>query len=64
MEWQWKAQPEEIAGALVKLKTLLTVNDISPENKKLFVEVTRPIYKQFEPSIGKDFLDLAVKELG
>jgi C4-dicarboxylate-binding protein DctP len=64
MEWQWKAQPENIAEALVKLKTLLAVNDISPENKKLFVEVTRPIYKQFEPSIGKDFLDLAVKELG
>ena len=36
----------------------------SPESKKLFVEITRPIYKQFEPSIGKDFLDLAVKELG
>jgi C4-dicarboxylate-binding protein DctP len=64
MDWQWKAQPEEIAGALVKLKTLLAVNDISPENKKLFVEVTRPIYKQFEPSIGKEFLELAVKELG
>ena len=64
MEWQWKAQPENIAEALVKLKTLIAVNDITPENKKLFVEITRPIYKQFEPSIGKDFLDLAVKELG
>jgi tripartite ATP-independent transporter DctP family solute receptor len=64
MDWQWKAQPEEIATALAKLKTLMAVNDISPENKKLFVEATRPIYKQFEPSIGKDFLDLAVKELG
>ncbi len=63
MDWQWKAQPEEIAGALVKLKTVMTVNDITPENKKLFVDVTRPVYKQFEASIGKDFLDLAVKEL-
>jgi len=63
MDWQWKAQPEEIAGALVKLKTVMTVNDITPENKKLFVEVTRPVYKQFESSIGKDFLDLAIKEL-
>ena len=63
MDWQWKAQPEEIAGALVKLKTLMTVNDITPENKKLFVDVTRPVYKQFESTIGKDFLDLAVKEL-
>jgi tripartite ATP-independent transporter DctP family solute receptor len=63
MDWQWKAQPEEIATALAKLKTLMTVNDISPENKKLFVDITRPIYKQFEPSIGKEFLELAVKEL-
>ena len=63
MEWQWKRQPEEIAGALAKLKTLMTVNDITPENKKLFVEATRPVYKQFEASIGKDFLDLAIKEL-
>ena len=36
------------------------VNEITPENKKLFIEVTRPVYKQFEPSIGKDFLDLAI----
>ena len=63
MDWQWKAQPVEIATALAKLKTLMTVNDISPENKKLFVEATRPIYKQFEPSIGKEFLELAIKEL-
>jgi C4-dicarboxylate-binding protein DctP len=63
MDWQWKAQPDEIAGALTKLKTLMTVNDITPENKKLFIEATRPVYKQFEGSIGKDFLDLAIKEL-
>jgi tripartite ATP-independent transporter DctP family solute receptor len=64
MDWQWKSQPEEIAGALAKLKTLMTVNEISPENKKLFVDATRPVYAQFEPSIGKDFLNLAIKELG
>jgi tripartite ATP-independent transporter DctP family solute receptor len=64
MDWQWKAQPEEIATALAKLRTLMTVNDLSPENRKLFIDATRPIYKQFEASIGKDFLDLAVKELG
>ena len=40
------------------------VNDITPENKKLFIEVTKPVYQQFEGSIGKSFLDLAVKELG
>ncbi|HEX8012278.1 MAG TPA: TRAP transporter substrate-binding protein [Casimicrobiaceae bacterium] len=63
MDWQWKKQPDEIAAALAKLKTLMTVNDITPENKKLFIDVTRPVYKQFEASIGKNFLDLAIKEL-
>jgi C4-dicarboxylate-binding protein DctP len=62
-DWQWKAQPEAISNALVRLKTLIAVNEITPENKKLFVEATRPIYAQFEPTIGKPFLDLAIKEL-
>ena len=64
MDWQWKAQPEEIAAALAKLRTLMTVNEITPENKKLFIEATRPVYAQFEPSIGKPFLDMAIRELG
>ena len=63
-DWQWKEQPAEIEKALARLKTLVAVNEITPDNKKLFVEVTRPVYKQFEPTIGKEFLDLAIKELG
>jgi len=62
-DWQWKTQPQEIANALTKLKTLMTVNEITPENKKLFIDVTKPVYAQFEPSIGKDFLQLAITEL-
>jgi len=49
---------------LARLKTLLAVNEITPENKKLFVEVTRPVYAQFEPSIGKPFLDQCIRDLG
>jgi C4-dicarboxylate-binding protein DctP len=63
-DWQWKEQPAEIEKALARLRTLVAVNEITPDNKKLFIEVTRPVYKQFEPTIGKDFLDLAIKELG
>jgi TRAP-type transport system periplasmic protein len=62
-DWQWKEQPAAIAAALTRLKTLVAVNEISAENKKLFVDATRPVYKQFEASIGKDFLDLATREL-
>ncbi len=63
VDYQWKAQPEEIDSSLVKLKTLMQVNEISPEAKKLFVEATRPVYAQFESSIGKSFLELAMREL-
>lgn len=64
MDWQWKEQPKEIDAALAKLRTLMTVNDISPANKELFVKQTRPVYQQFEQSIGKDFLAMVMKELG
>ena len=41
MDWQWKEQPVEINNALARLKTLLAVNEISPENKKLFLSRRR-----------------------
>jgi C4-dicarboxylate-binding protein DctP len=63
-DWQWAKQPQDIDNALVKLKTLLAVNEITPENKKLFIEATLPVHKQFESSIGRDFLELATKEMG
>lgn len=64
MDWRWKTQPDEIATALGKLRTLMQVNDITPENRELFIKATRPVYQQFQGSIGKDFLDLAMRELG
>ncbi len=64
MDFQWTAQPKEIDDALAKLKGVMNVNDIAHADKELFIKATRPVYAQFEASIGKDFLDLAVKELG
>jgi C4-dicarboxylate-binding protein DctP len=64
MDWQWREQPGEIDKSLARLKTLMQVNEISPADKALFVEATRPVYAQFESSVGKDFLDFARKELG
>ena len=63
-EWQWSKQPQDISDALEKLKTLVAVNEITPENKKLFIEATLPVHKQFEGSIGRDFLELVSKEMG
>jgi C4-dicarboxylate-binding protein DctP len=42
----------------------MQVNEISPADKALFVEATRPVYQQFEASVGKEFLDFARGELG
>jgi len=64
MDWQWKTQPVVIADAEAKLRRMIQVNDISPANRKLFQEATRPVYKSFEGSIGKEFIDLAVTSLG
>jgi C4-dicarboxylate-binding protein DctP len=63
-DWQWQEQPRQIDAALARLKTLLQVNDISPAEHKLFVDATRPVYAEFEPAIGKAFLDKAIKALG
>ncbi|HET7882456.1 MAG TPA: TRAP transporter substrate-binding protein [Acetobacteraceae bacterium] len=64
MDWQWREQPAEIETSLAKLRTLMQVNEISPADKALFVEATRPVYQQFEASVGKEFLDFARSELG
>jgi TRAP-type C4-dicarboxylate transport system substrate-binding protein len=64
MEWQWREQPNEIEASLTKLKTLMQVNELSSADKALFVEATRPVYAQFEASVGKDFLDFAKQQLG
>jgi C4-dicarboxylate-binding protein DctP len=63
MDWQWKTQPVVIAEAEKKLRSIVNVNDVTPANRKLFQEATRPVYKSFESAIGKDFIDLAMREL-
>lgn len=62
-DYEWVEQPKAIDAAVAKLRTLITVTDVTPENKKLFVEATRPVYGKFEGAIGKDLLDLAIKQL-
>ncbi|MEJ8571538.1 TRAP transporter substrate-binding protein [Microbaculum marinum] len=64
MDWQWDAQPKDIARARGELEKLVNVNPITPDNKKLFLEATQPVYKQFEDSIGKEWLEQCVKALG
>ena len=63
-DWEWEAQPALIETRLEKLRTLMQVNPVSPENHEAFVKATRPVYAKFEPSIGQDILDLAIRDLG
>ena len=42
----------------------MQVNELTPADKALFTEATKPVYAQFESSVGKDFLDFARQQLG
>jgi C4-dicarboxylate-binding protein DctP len=62
-DWEWQAQPVTTREALIKLKTLMQINEVSDENRAAFAKQTQTIYGKFEASIGKDVLDLAMKNL-
>jgi tripartite ATP-independent transporter DctP family solute receptor len=64
MDWQWREQPGEIDKSLARLKTLMQVIELTPAEKEQFVTATKPVYAQFEGSVGKDFLDFARQQLG
>jgi tripartite ATP-independent transporter DctP family solute receptor len=62
-DWQWQVQPKSIDDSLAKLRTMLTVTDLTAAQRQPFVDATRPIYPKFEASIGKDTIDEAIKAL-
>jgi C4-dicarboxylate-binding protein DctP len=61
MDYQWMAHTEAGNAALEKLRPLLQVNEVTPEAREAFVKATRPVYQQFEASIGKDVIEQAIK---
>jgi tripartite ATP-independent transporter DctP family solute receptor len=63
-DWQRKAQEADQLEAQEKLKTLLAMNEVSPENRKLFAEKCKPVWVESEARLGKDLVDLAIKEMG
>ncbi|HUN47806.1 MAG TPA: TRAP transporter substrate-binding protein [Stellaceae bacterium] len=64
MDWEWKTQPETTTAAVEKIKAAMQVNDLEPAEREKFVAATRPVYQQFEASIGKDLIAQAIHELG
>ncbi|MEZ5934566.1 MAG: TRAP transporter substrate-binding protein [Alphaproteobacteria bacterium] len=63
MDWQWAEQPKAIEAALEELRGLMTVTEISAEERQAFIDATRPIYGEFEESIGEDLMTTAVDAL-
>lgn len=62
--WQRKAQTQEIEESMVKLRSVMQVNEISAPNHQLFVAKVRPVYREFDNDLGKDLIDAAVKAMG
>ena len=59
---QRAAMKQEEANFKAKvIKGGLTANELTPEQKKPFVEKTKPVYAQFEGELGKEIMDIARK---
>jgi tripartite ATP-independent transporter DctP family solute receptor len=64
MDWEWKVQPDAIKASVEKLRGIMQVTDITPEERAMFIKATHPVYEKFAPSIGKDIIEEATRELG
>ena len=58
-EAQYQYCDEDNATALEYLKTKMEVNEITPENHQLFVDVTAPVYNEVEAVVGADLMAIA-----
>ena len=59
-EEQYQFCDEQNATALEYLKTEMEVNEISPENRQLFVDATAPVYDEVRTEIGDELVDMAL----
>jgi len=56
------AMPQEEEELIVELQNKgMKINDLTPEQKKPFVEAAHAIYEQFKGEIGEDIIALAEK---
>ena len=59
-EEEYRLCDEQNATALEYLKTEMEVNEISPENRQLFVDATAPVYDEVRTEIGDELVDMAL----
>ena len=38
----------------------MVINELTPEEKDLFIKAAAPVYKQFEEKLGKDLIEKAM----
>ncbi len=60
-ELQFKLLDEQNKTDLVKLSKLMNVNELTPAEKALFIEATKPVYDELAKKIGQNIVDLAMK---
>ena len=56
-----RLEKEEAAFKAKVTKAGLTANELTPEQKKPFVDATKKVYAQFENELGKEIMDIARK---
>jgi tripartite ATP-independent transporter DctP family solute receptor len=63
-EKNWTEYFDKAEGqALKEMGKTLKINDLTPAQRKLFQTKAQPVYKEFEGTIGKDLIDLAIKSV-
>jgi tripartite ATP-independent transporter DctP family solute receptor len=60
-QWQWGQAGKDDQEAFEILKAKMTVNTLTPAERKLFQEKTQVVYKEEEKSIGKKWIDQFVQ---
>ena len=63
-DWQWKQQTADIAAAEETLKSKIEIIHPTDAERAAFAAAIRPVYAQFEGTIGKDLIAEATKALG
>ena len=61
---QWDAQPKATDAAVEQLAKLVQVTRLTPDQRAAFADKTRPIFHEFDASIGTDLIAEATKQLG
>ena len=51
---------EQNATALEYLESTMEVNEITPENRQLFIDATAPVYDEVRAEIGDELVDMAL----